>query len=68
MSACCQEIVVKIENEEVPSRITDLLGIYRYVFEEKRIADIEKGYFVYKHKNSNGYIYKTKNASWSVRR
>ena len=66
MSACCQEIIVKIEQTEIPSGVADLLGVYRYVFEEKRIADIEKGYFVYKQKITNGYIYKTNNVSWSV--
>ena len=66
MSACCNELTLNVEDIEEDSEIKDLVGKYNYVFDETRIEDIEKGYFIYKHNDSKGFIYKTSNTSWSV--
>ena len=68
MPACCQEIVLKSKSKKSHAELADLLGVYKYMFDEKRIADIEKGLFVYKHSTNNRYIYRTSNAPWSVSR
>ena len=66
MSACCNVLTLNVEDVEGDSEIKDLVGKYNYVFDETRIEEIEKGYFIYKHKDSKGFIYKTSNTSWSV--
>ena len=66
MSACCNELTLNVEDVEEDSEIKDLVGKYNYVFDETRIEEIEKGYFIYKHTDSKGFIYKTSNTSWSV--
>ena len=66
MSACCNELTLTIENADEDTEIKDLAGEYKYVFEESRIEEIEKGYFIYKHKDSKGFIFRTSNTSWSV--
>ena len=45
MPACCQEIVLKSKSKKSHAELADLLGVYKYMFDEKRIADIEKGLF-----------------------
>ena len=66
MAACCNELTLKVENIGDDSEIKNLVGDYNYVFDETRIDEIKNGNFIYKHKASNGFIFRTSNTSWSV--
>ena len=67
MAACCNELDLQLQNDSTQdSVIKDLIGKYKYVFDEKRIAEIRKGNFVYKHFKNKNILYKDSNTSWSV--
>ena len=66
MAACCNNLTLKVENIGDNSEIKNLVGDYNYVFDETRIDEIKNGNFIYKHKASKGFIFRTSNTSWSV--
>ena len=63
---CCRTLTLKVENNGANSEIKNLVGDYNYVFDETRIDEIKNGNFIYKHKASKNFIFRTSNTSWSV--
>ena len=66
MAACCNELTLKVGNIGDDSEIKNLVGDYNYLFDETRIDEIKNGNFIYKHKASKNFIFRTSNTSWSV--
>ena len=66
MAACCKELTLKVGNIGDDSEIKNMVGHYNYLFDETRIDEIKNGNFIYKHKASKNFIFRTSNTSWSV--
>ena len=64
---CCKELTIASRSSGAESEFAVLNGHYEFKFDKANLAQIEKGFFVYKKTRKAKYIFKSQDGIWMVR-
>ena len=67
IAACCNDLVLALNGKQKHSKISKLLGVYQFDYNQTKLEEIENGNFTFKKNKGRGYIFKDTEGIWSVR-
>ena len=67
LTECCAELTIISGSSDAERHISMFDGHYKFVFDEDNLDQIKKGFFVFKNRQKEKYIFKSQDGIWMVR-